>query len=63
MESPRHAPHPHISTIHGVEEQNGMRVLVLELVEGETLQERLRRGPVEIGDALALALQVAQALD
>ena len=40
-----------------------MRVLVLELVEGETLQERLRRGPVEIGDALALALQVAQALD
>ena len=55
--------HPHISTIHGVEEQDGMRVLVLELVDGETLDERLRRGPIAIDDALALALQVAQALE
>lgn len=55
--------HPHIATIHGVEEQDGTRVLVLELVDGETLAERLRGGPGPVDEALALALQLAQAVE
>ena len=37
--------HPHIGAIHGVEESDGISALVLELVEGETLADRLLRGP------------------
>jgi serine/threonine-protein kinase len=55
--------HPHIATIHGIEEQDGVRVLVLELVDGETLEERLCGGPIPIDEALPLALQLAQALE
>jgi serine/threonine-protein kinase len=56
--------HPHIATIHGIEEQDGTRVLVLELVGGDTLEDRLlRRGPYSIQEALPLALQLAQALE
>jgi serine/threonine-protein kinase len=55
--------HPHIATIHGLEEQEGAPFLVLELVEGGTLDARLLRGPLPIDEALQLALQIAQALE
>jgi serine/threonine-protein kinase len=55
--------HPHIGAIYGLEEVNGTRGLVLELVEGETLAERVAAGPVPITEALAIASQVADALD
>jgi TolB-like protein/cytochrome c-type biogenesis protein CcmH/NrfG len=54
--------HPNIATIHSVEDLNGLRLLVLELVEGPTLGERLRDGPVPLPDALAIARQLADAL-
>lgn len=40
--------HPHIATIHGIEESSGVRALVLELAEGETLADRIARGPIPI---------------
>jgi TolB-like protein/tetratricopeptide (TPR) repeat protein len=55
--------HPHIGAIYGLEETDGLTALVLELVEGPTLAERLKRGPLPISDALAIARQIAEALD
>jgi serine/threonine protein kinase len=55
--------HPHIATIHGVEEVRGVTALVMELVDGETLSEQIARGPIPIGTALVLAGQIADALD
>jgi hypothetical protein len=56
--------HPNIASIYGIEDSGGLRALVLELVEGETLAERLRsRGPLSIDEALATARQIAEALD
>ena len=55
--------HPHIGAIFGVEDAAGFPALVLELVEGETLAERLQRGPIAMGDALKIAGQIADALD
>ena len=55
--------HPHIGTIHGLEESEGVRALVLELVEGETLADRVLNRALAIPDALALARQVADALE
>ena len=55
--------HPRIATIHGFEEVDGIRALVLELVEGPTLAERIGRGPVPIGEAVALGLQIGEALE
>ena len=55
--------HPHIATIHGVELSNDVRALVMELVEGPTLEERIERGPVPVREALRLASQIAEALD
>ena len=55
--------HPNIATIHGVEEADDLRALVLELVEGETLAERLQRGPVPVVEAITVARQIAEALD
>jgi len=56
--------HPNIATIHGLEEMpGGTRVLVLELVEGETLARRLARAPLSVDEALQVAAQVAQALE
>src|SRR6266849_3402007 len=43
--------HPNIATIYGLEEAHDSRFLVLELVEGETLADRIRRGPIPIGEA------------
>jgi serine/threonine protein kinase/Tol biopolymer transport system component len=55
--------HPNIATIHGIEEGAGIPALVMELVDGETLAERIARGPLRIADALAIATQIAEALD
>ena len=55
--------HPHIGTIHGFEESGGLRALVLELVEGETLADRIARGPIPLDEALPIANQIAEALE
>jgi len=55
--------HPNIAAIYGVEEQNGLRGLVLELVEGPTLADRIAVGPIPLDDALAIAHKIAEALD
>ncbi len=55
--------HPHISIIHGLEESGELRALVLELVEGPTLAERIGRGPIPADEALQIALEIAQALE
>jgi Tol biopolymer transport system component len=55
--------HPNIAAIHGLEEAGGVRFLVLELVPGATLAERLRAGPIETREALVIARQVAEALE
>jgi serine/threonine protein kinase/Tol biopolymer transport system component len=55
--------HPHIATIHGVEDAEGMSALVMELVDGETLADRIVRGALPVPTALALAGQIADALD
>ena len=55
--------HPHIGGIHGLEEDGDVRALVLELVEGEMLAERLITGPVSVHEALTYSRQVAEALE
>src|SRR6202140_374451 len=56
--------HPNIATIHGLEHSDGVQYLVMELVSGETLQERVKRdGGVPIEEALAIAKQIAEALE
>ena len=55
--------HPHIGAIYGLEDVAGTRGLVLELVEGPTLAERLSHGPLSINEALLFARQIAEALD
>jgi serine/threonine-protein kinase len=54
--------HPHIGAIYGLEEGEGMTALVLELLDGPTLSERLRGGSLPVADALTIARQVADAL-
>jgi len=55
--------HPHIGAIYGFENADNTPALVLELVEGDTLEDRLRLGPLPLPEALALAQQIADALD
>ena len=55
--------HPNVAAIYGFEESHGIRALILELVEGETLAERIQRGPLSIQDALTIARQLVDALD
>jgi serine/threonine-protein kinase len=55
--------HPHIAQIYGIEESSGVRALVIELVEGPTLADRIARAPIPVAEALALAVQVARALE
>ncbi len=55
--------HPNVAAIYGIEELDGHRFLVLELVEGETLSDRLKRGPIPVHEALRLAAQIAEALE
>src|SRR5215475_1747254 len=55
--------HPNIAAIYDLQEVNDTRFLVLELVEGETLADRIRRGRVAIEEALKIAHQIAEALE
>ena len=55
--------HPHVAAIYGVEHADGRQALVLELVEGETLADRLGRGPIAAADAIVIARQIVEALD
>jgi serine/threonine protein kinase len=55
--------HPNIAAIYGLHEEDGIRALVLELVEGETLEDRLARGPLPLYDTVRIARQIGDALD
>jgi serine/threonine protein kinase len=55
--------HPHVGAIYGFEDAGNVSALVLELVEGDTLDDRVRRGPLPLKEALAVAQQIADALD
>ena len=55
--------HPHIASIYGLEHADGVNALVIELVEGEDLAERIARGPVPVDEALSIAKQIAEALE
>ncbi len=55
--------HPHIATIYGLEESGGVRALVMELVEGEDLSQRITRGAIPLDEALPIARQIAEALE
>jgi serine/threonine-protein kinase len=55
--------HPHIAGIHGLEESNGSQFLVLEFVDGETLGDRLARGPIPIDESIRIAREVIDALE
>ena len=55
--------HPNIAAIYGLEDADGHSALVMELVEGETLAARLKRGGLPIQDAVKYALQIATALE
>src|SRR5579872_952610 len=55
--------HPNIAAIYGLEESGGVRSLVMELVEGPTLEERISSGAIPVDEALAIARQIAEALE
>ena len=55
--------HPNIAAIFGIEEAEGTRALVLELVEGPTLADRISQGPIPLDEALPIAKQIAEALE
>jgi non-specific serine/threonine protein kinase len=54
--------HPNIEAIHDLQETNGTRYLVLELVEGETLEDRIARRPMPVEEVLNIAIQISEAL-
>ena len=55
--------HQNVATLHGLEEHEGQRFLVMELAEGETLAERIKKGPIVVEDALEIARQIAEGLE
>ena len=55
--------HPNIAQIHGLEESDGVRALVMELVEGDDLSQRIARGAIPLDEALPIARQIAEALE
>ena len=55
--------HPRIASLFGMEHVDGQHFLVMELIEGETLADRLGRGPIQVEEALSLAAQIAEALE
>src|SRR3982074_772078 len=54
--------HPHIAAIYGFEESGSMHALVLELVEGPTLADRIAQGPIPLDETVEIARQIAEAL-
>src|SRR5204862_2096245 len=55
--------HPNIAQIHGLEESDGVRALVMELVEGQTLADRIAKGAIPFEEVLPIAEQIALALE
>src|SRR6187431_2892922 len=55
--------HPHIAAIYGLEDADGVKALVIELVEGEDLAQRIARGAIPLDEALPIARQIAEALE
>jgi serine/threonine-protein kinase len=55
--------HPNIATIHGLEETDGKRFLIMELVEGDTLAERIGRGPLPVEETLKICLQITEGME
>ena len=61
--TPASLNHPNIAAIHGLEKADGARALVMELVEGPTLADRIARALLPVDEALAIAKQIAEALE
>src|SRR5712692_2820390 len=55
--------HPHICTIHDVDEYEGKPFIVMELLEGQTLKQRISAGPIKLDQLVALAVQITDALE
>jgi serine/threonine protein kinase len=55
--------HPHICTLYDIGHQDGIDFLVMEYLEGETLAERLKKGPLPIAQVLQYAIEISDALD
>src|SRR5712692_5988464 len=55
--------HPQIASIYGLEDSSGVRALVMELVEGPTLADRIARGPMALEEVLPMSRQIAEALE
>ena len=55
--------HPHIAAIYGLEDADGVKALVLELVEGPTLADRIAQGPIPLDEAIPIARQIAEAVE
>ena len=55
--------HPHIAAIYGLDRSDGNTALVMELVEGPTLADRIAQGPIPVDEALPIARQIAEALE
>src|SRR4029453_7329519 len=55
--------HPNIASIFGLERSDGQTALVMELVEGPTLADRIAQGPIPVDDALTIAKQIAEAIE
>jgi serine/threonine-protein kinase len=55
--------HPHIATVHALDEHDGTLYVAMELVEGQTLEEKLKAGALPVDEALRFALQIAEALE
>jgi serine/threonine-protein kinase len=55
--------HPNIASIHGFEESDGLQALVLELIDGPTLADRIAHGPIPLDEGLPIARQIAEGLE
>src|ERR671925_1692500 len=55
--------HPNIAHVYGLEQSDGVQALVMELVEGPTLADRIAQGPIPVDEALPIARQIAEGLE
>lgn len=55
--------HPNIAAVYDLQKERGVHFIVMQLVKGETLRERLARGPLSLEDALSVFAQIAEALE
>jgi eukaryotic-like serine/threonine-protein kinase len=55
--------HPNIAAVYGLEDQGSARAIILELIEGATLEEQIRKGPIAMDEALRIARQIVDALE